>query len=58
MGEDTDLRACVRSYFYGDPRSGIRYLLKETQALSFDVHESVIEAEVAEARFIAEQQPP
>jgi DNA polymerase-3 subunit epsilon len=58
VGKATDLRARVRSYFYGDPRSGIRNLLKETQGLSFDQHESVIEAEVAEARYIAEHQPP
>lgn len=58
VGKATDLKARVRSYFYGDPRSGIRSLLKETQGLSHEVHASLIEAEVAEARYIAQQQPP
>ena len=58
VGKASDLRARVRSYFYGDPRSGIRNLLKETEGLSHEVHASLIEAEVAEVRYIAEQQPP
>ncbi|MDQ3983430.1 MAG: DEDD exonuclease domain-containing protein [Actinomycetota bacterium] len=58
VGKATDLRARVRSYFYGDPRRKIRDLLRETQTISFETHASTLEAEVAEARAIASEVPP
>jgi DNA polymerase-3 subunit epsilon len=58
VGKATDLRARVRSYFYGDPRRKIRDLLRETQEISFETHASTLEAEVAEARAIASEMPP
>ncbi|HEV2757396.1 MAG TPA: DEDD exonuclease domain-containing protein [Actinomycetota bacterium] len=58
VGKATDLRARVRSYFYGDPRRKIRDLLRETQDVTFQTHASTLEAEVAEARAIASELPP
>ena len=58
VGKATDLRARVRSYFYGDPRRKIRDLLRETQDVSFETHATTLEAEVAEARAIARETPP
>jgi DNA polymerase-3 subunit epsilon len=58
VGKATDLRARVRSYFYGDPRRKIRDLLRETQDVAFETHASTLEAEVAEARAIAAELPP
>jgi DNA polymerase-3 subunit epsilon len=58
VGKATDLRARVRSYFYGDPRRKIRDLLRETQDVAFETHASTLEAEVAEARLIAAELPP
>jgi DNA polymerase-3 subunit epsilon len=58
VGKATDLRARVRSYFYGDPRRKIRDLLRETQDVAFETHPSTLEAEVAEARAIARELPP
>lgn len=58
VGKATDLRARVRSYFYGDPRRKIRDLLRETQDVSFETHATTLEAEVAEARAIAREMPP
>lgn len=58
VGKATDLRSRVRSYFYGDPRRKIRNLLRETQSISHDSHATMLEAEVAEARAIASENPP
>ena len=58
VGKATDLRSRVRSYFYGDPRRKIRDLLRETQSVVTETYETVLEAEVAEARAIAREMPP
>ncbi|HEX2196338.1 MAG TPA: exonuclease domain-containing protein, partial [Actinomycetota bacterium] len=58
VGKATDLRARVRSYFYGDPRRKIRDLLRETQDVAFEQCATTLEAEVAEARAIARETPP
>lgn len=58
VGKAADVRARVRSYFYGDPRRKIRDLLRETHAIAIEPHHSVLEAEVAEARAIARELPP
>ena len=58
VGKATDVRARVRSYFYGDPRSRIRDLLREAQDVTAETHASLLEAEVAEARAIAREAPP
>jgi DNA polymerase-3 subunit epsilon len=58
VGKATDVRARVRSYFYGDPRSRIRDLLREAQDVKAESHASLLEAEVAEARAIAREAPP
>jgi DNA polymerase-3 subunit epsilon len=58
VGKATDLRSRVRSYFYGDPRRRIRDLLHETQSIEVQRHESMLEAEIAEADAIAREMPP
>jgi DNA polymerase III subunit epsilon len=58
VGKSTDVRARVRSYFYGDPRRRVRDLLRETQSIVVEPHRSMLEAEVAEARAIARELPP
>lgn len=58
VGKATDLRARVRSYFYGDPRRKIRDLLREVDRIEVEVHETMLEAEVAEARAIMRETPP
>jgi DNA polymerase III subunit epsilon len=58
VGKASDLRSRVRSYFYGDPRRKIRNLLKETQSVAVEVHKTMLEAEIAEARAIASEIPP
>lgn len=58
VGKATDLRARVRSYFYGDPRRRIRNLLRETAAIRAEPHRTTLEAEVAEARAIQAESPP
>lgn len=57
VGKATDLRSRVRSYFYGDPRRKIRDLLRETQRLEHESYETLLEAEIAEARQIARDMP-
>lgn len=57
VGKATDLRTRVRSYFYGDPRRKIRDLLRETDRLEHDRHDTLLEAEIAEARQIARELP-
>ena len=58
VGKATDLRSRVRSYFYGDPRRKMRDLLRETQEVKVERYETMLEAEVAEARAIAREMPP
>jgi DNA polymerase III subunit epsilon len=58
VGKASNIRARVRSYFYGDPRRKIRNLLKETQSVRAEVHPTMLEAEVEEARAIAAELPP
>jgi len=58
IGKATDLRSRVRSYFYGDQRARMRDLLRETQRIECEVHHTMLEAEVAEARAIALETPP
>ena len=58
VGKASDMRTRVRSYFYGDPRRQIRNLLRETQDVAFESHETLLEAEVSEARAIVAESPP
>lgn len=58
VGKASDIRARVRSYFYGDPRRKIRNLLRETQSITFETHPNLLEAEVDEARAIVQEIPP
>jgi len=58
VGKATNLRSRVRSYFYGDQRARMRNLLRETQAVVCEVHRTMLEAEVAEARAISSEIPP
>ncbi|HEV3472356.1 MAG TPA: DEDD exonuclease domain-containing protein [Actinomycetota bacterium] len=58
VGKATNVRARVRSYFYGDPRRKIRDLLRETQRIDVERCATLIEAEIAEARAIHREQPP
>lgn len=58
VGKATDLRARVRSYFYGDPRRKIRDLLRQVDRVEVETYATMLEAEVAEARAIARELPP
>lgn len=58
VGKASDLRARVRSYFYGEPRRRIRDLLRETASIRVEPHATAIEAEIAEARAIHLEAPP
>jgi len=57
VGKASDLRTRVRSYFYGNPRRKIRDLLRETARLEHDRHDTLLEAEISEARQIARDLP-
>jgi DNA polymerase III subunit epsilon len=57
VGKSKDLRARVKSYFYGDDRKKVGDLLAETQAVEGRECGSELEALVAEARLIAEHEP-
>lgn len=57
VGKATDLRSRVRSYFYGDPRRKIRDLLRQVDRIEVETFETMLEAEVAEARAIAKERP-
>ncbi|MGH2753846.1 MAG: hypothetical protein ACRDLB_05375, partial [Actinomycetota bacterium] len=46
------------SYFYGDPRRKIRDLLRETDRIETERFPTMLEAEIAETRAIAREQPP
>jgi DNA polymerase III subunit epsilon len=58
VGKAADVRARVRSYFYGDERRGVRDLLRETHGVSAEPHPTMLEAEVAEVRAIEREVPP
>lgn len=58
VGKAADLRARVRSYFYGDPRRKIRDLLRNLDRIEVEVFETMLEAEVAECRAIMRETPP
>ncbi len=58
VGKAADLRARVRSYFYGDPRRKIRDLLRQTESIEAECYPTMLEAEIAEARAIAVEMPP
>ena len=58
VGKAADLRSRVRSYFYGDPRRKIRDLLRQVDRIEVETFETMLEAEVAEARAILAERPP
>ena len=58
VGKATNVKARVRSYFYGDPRRKIKDLLRETNAITVEEHPSAIEAGIAEVRAIQREMPP
>ncbi len=58
VGKASDLRARARSYFYGDPRRKIRDLLRQVDRIEVEEFQTMLEAEVAEARAISAEQPP
>jgi DNA polymerase-3 subunit epsilon len=57
VGKSRDLRARVKSYFYGDQRKRIGDLLAETASVEGRECSSELEALVAEARLIAAENP-
>jgi DNA polymerase-3 subunit epsilon len=57
VGKARDIRARVRSYFYGDSRQKIETLLAETGAIEAQPCQSELEALVLEARLIRRHQP-
>ncbi len=57
VGKSKDLRARVKSYFYGDERKKIDDLLSETASVDGIRCDSELEALVAEARLIREHEP-
>jgi DNA polymerase-3 subunit epsilon len=57
VGKATDVRSRVRSYFYADPRRKIRDLLRQTESIETEVHATMLEAEIAEARAISAELP-
>jgi DNA polymerase III subunit epsilon len=58
VGKSTDLRARVKSYFYGDERKKVTRLLEEIQTVEGVVCEGELEALVVEARMIRTHEPP
>jgi len=57
VGKATDLRARVKSYFYGDSRKKIEDLLAETAAVEGIPCDSELRALVMESRLIASEEP-
>ena len=57
VGKSKDLRARVKSYFYGDERKKIADLLAETTGVEGIACSSELEALVVEARMIREHEP-
>ncbi len=57
VGKATDLRSRVRSYFSSDQRKKVAQLLRETHAITWEVCDSVLAAELLELRLIQRHQP-
>jgi DNA polymerase-3 subunit epsilon len=57
VGKATNLRARVRSYFYGDERRSITNMLREMATVDYRVCESGLEAEITELRLICHHRP-
>ena len=57
VGKAKDLRARVRSYFYGDNRRSIEQMLRELDSVDHRVCATELEAEVTELRLIAAHRP-
>lgn len=57
VGKAKNLRARVRSYFYGDPRRKIGSMLRELHSIDHRVCETELEAEVVEIRLISAHAP-
>ena len=57
VGKATDLRARVKSYFYGDSRKKIQDLLAETASVEGVPCEGELHALVMESRLIASEEP-
>lgn len=57
VGKSKDLRARVKSYFYGDPRKKVEDLLTETSTVEGIACHSELEALVLEARLIRSYEP-
>lgn len=57
VGKSKDLRARVRSYFYGDARRMVEELLERTAAVEGIPCQSELEALVLEARLIRDHEP-
>jgi DNA polymerase-3 subunit epsilon len=57
VGKAKDLRARVRSYFYGDERRSVEQMLRELAAVDHRVCATELEAEVTELRLIAAHRP-
>ena len=58
VGKSMDVRARVRSYFYGDERKRVQDMLDEVATVDVVPASSEPEALVVEARLIAEHEPP
>jgi DNA polymerase-3 subunit epsilon len=58
VGKSTDVRARVRSYFYGDERKRVQDMLEEVASVDVVPAASEVEALVVEARMIARDAPP
>ena len=58
VGKSNDLRARVKSYFYGDERKKVEHLLSQVRAVEGIVCAGELEALVVEARMIRRHEPP
>jgi DNA polymerase-3 subunit epsilon len=58
VGKTTDLRARVRSYFYGDPRKQVEDLLGHATSVEGFACATELEAQLVEARLIVRHEPP
>ena len=58
VGKSTNLRARVRSYFYGDGRKKVERLLEEVSSVDGIPCDGELEALVVEARLIQRHEPP